>query len=95
MNATLDTKTPSPLVLSAAKQAGLGDIAEKVLAQERLSFEDGMRLYEHPDLTVIGGLANAVRERWHGDITYFNRNLHINATNVCEATCMFCSLQRG
>ena len=42
----------------------------------------------------VGALANEVRERLHGDRTYFNRNLHINATNVCVASCMFCSFAR-
>ncbi len=55
---------------------------------------DGVALFQHPNLLEVGALANEVRERLHGDRTYFNRNLHINATNVCEASCMFCSFAR-
>src|SRR5262249_36397664 len=64
-------------------------IRDKVRAQEPLSFEDGVALYQHPNLMEVGALANEVRERLHGDRTYFNRNFHINATNVCVASCMF------
>ena len=70
------------------------EIRDKVRAAETLSFEDGVALYQHPNLMELGALANEVRERLHGDRTYFNRNLHINATNVCEASCMFCSFAR-
>ena len=69
-------------------------IRDKVRAGEPLSLEDGVALYEHPNLLEVGALANEVRERLHGDRTFFNRNLHINATNVCEASCMFCSFAR-
>jgi aminodeoxyfutalosine synthase len=72
----------------------LGPIAEKLRAGEPLSLADGVALYEHPNLLEVGALANEVRERLHGGRTYFNRNLHINATNVCEASCMFCSFAR-
>ena len=78
----------------ALERAGLGAIRDKVIAGERLSFEDGVALFEAEDFTAVGALANLVRERLHGDVTYFNRNLHINATNVCEATCIFCSFSR-
>jgi aminodeoxyfutalosine synthase len=71
-----------------------GEIREKVRAQQALSFEDGVALYHHPNLMEVGALANEVRERMHGDRTYFNRNFHINATNVCVASCMFCSFAR-
>ena len=70
------------------------EISEKVFNEERLSFEDGVFLYEHPDLLSIGQLANYKREKFHGDICYYNSNLHLNATNVCEADCMFCSFAR-
>ena len=75
-------------------RSGLGDIAAKVVARERLSFDEGVRLFHAPNLAAVGALANLVRERLHGDLTYFNRNLHINATNVCEASCIFCSFAR-
>jgi aminodeoxyfutalosine synthase len=69
-------------------------IRDKVRAGEALSQEDGVALFHHPNLMEVGALANEVRERLHGDRTYFNRNLHINATNVCVASCMFCSFAR-
>ena len=69
-------------------------IRDKVRAGEPLTHDDGVALFQHPNLLEVGALANEVRERLHGDRTYFNRNLHINATNVCEASCMFCSFAR-
>ena len=70
---------------------GLADIAAKVEAGERLSFEDGVRLYETPDLSSVGALAHAVRTRMHGDIAYFNRNMHLTYSNVCALSCKFCA----
>ncbi len=67
------------------------DIYAKVDAGTRLSFEDGMRLYETPNLTAVGYLANIVRERRHGARTYFVSNQHINYTNICNKFCKFCS----
>lgn len=75
-------------------QGGLADIAAKCAAGERLSFEDGVRLFEAPDLLAVGWLANRERERRHGGRTYFNHNLRLEATNVCEASCLFCSFAR-
>ncbi|HIE52277.1 MAG TPA: aminofutalosine synthase MqnE [Armatimonadetes bacterium] len=72
-------------------RAGLREVYEKVLAGERLSFADGMRLYETPDLNAVGYLANLVRERWHGNQAYYVRNQHINYTNICTKACRFCS----
>ncbi|MES1171668.1 MAG: aminofutalosine synthase MqnE [Bacteroidota bacterium] len=69
-------------------------IRDKLRGGEPLSFDDGVALYRLPNLMELGALANEVRERLHGDRTYFNRNLHINATNVCVASCMFCSFAR-
>ena len=76
------------------RTAGLADIADKVDARERLSFDDGVRLFEAPDLLALGWIANRERERRHGDRTYFNHNLRLEATNVCEASCLFCSFAR-
>lgn len=72
----------------------LGEIAEKVEAGISLSHEDGCFLFEHPDLLAIGSIANRLRERLHGNTTYYNWNLHLNTTNVCEASCLFCSFAR-
>ncbi len=69
----------------------LEPIREKVLAGQRLSFEDGLALYRTHDLLSLGQLANHVREQKHGDAAYFVWNTHINHTNVCVATCDFCA----
>jgi aminodeoxyfutalosine synthase len=74
--------------------ANLKPIADKVLAGERLPFEDGVTLYKSPDLLAVGWLANHVREKRHGDITYYNINRHINPTNVCVAHCKLCAFGR-
>src|ERR1700761_2686448 len=72
----------------------LEPIREKVLAGEILSQADGEALYASRDLHGIGRLANFVREKLHGDNTYYNRNRHINYTNVCALSCKFCSFYR-
>jgi aminodeoxyfutalosine synthase len=69
-------------------------IQDKVLNSQRLNQEEGEFLFNYPDLLSLGQLANVVRERIHRDVTYYNRNLHLNATNVCEADCLFCSFAR-
>ena len=72
----------------------LEPIAARVLAGERLSFEDGLVLYGTQDALAVGWLANYVREKMHGDVTYFNVNRHINYTNVCVANCRLCAFGR-
>ncbi len=95
MRNVLDTSELAADELRArARRAGLGDIAEKVVARERLSFEDGVALYRSPHIHVVGALANHVRERLHGDLAYFNVNQHINYTNLCNKLCRFCAFQR-
>ena len=74
--------------------SALDGIRDKVKGGEPLSFEDGVTLYRHPNLMELGTLANEVREQRYGGRTFFNRNFHINATNVCVASCMFCSFAR-
>jgi len=69
-------------------------IAEKVANQTRISPEEGLFLFEQGDLAFVGALANAVRERKNGDNTYFNRNFHIEPTNLCVYDCKFCSYSR-
>src|SRR5204863_6702233 len=66
-------------------------IRRKVEARERLSFEDGIALYGTTDILSLGYLANLVRERLHGAVTYFNVNRHINPTDVCVASCRLCA----
>jgi aminodeoxyfutalosine synthase len=66
-------------------------IADKVAAGVRLDFKDGVTLYRSPDILGVGWMANQVRERLHGDKTYFNVNRHINPTDVCVASCRLCA----
>ncbi len=82
--------------LSAARleSAGLTDISDKLTAGERLTLADGVRLFEAPDLLAVGWLANREREKRHGARAYYNYNIRIEATNVCVATCLFCSFSR-
>ncbi|MDA0746862.1 MAG: aminofutalosine synthase MqnE [bacterium] len=69
----------------------LHNIYDKVQAGERLSAEEGLLLYETPDLNSVGYLANIVRERMCGNVAWYVRNQHINYTNVCNKLCKFCS----
>jgi len=78
--------------LSSSKE--LRTIADKVNAGERITEEDGLYLFEKASLGFVGSLANSIREKKHGDITYFNRNFHIEPTNVCVFSCNFCSYSR-
>ena len=72
----------------------LKDIAIKVKDGVRISFDEGVYLYEHAELSYLGTLANYIREKKHGDKTYFNRNFHIEPTNICVYDCKFCSYSR-
>ena len=72
----------------------LQKIGEKILAQQRITPEEGILLFEKGSLPFLGALANYVRESKHGNKTYFNRNFHIEPTNVCVFTCNFCSYSR-
>jgi len=91
-------RTDHPAVGTLLQQPGLDaalrTIGEKVLAQERLTPEDGITLFEKGEPGLLGALANAVRERMHGHKTYFNRNFHIEPTNVCVFACKFCAYSR-
>lgn len=70
------------------------DLEQKVRSGERLTYDDGVALYESDDLAWLGGLAHEVRTRKNGDNVYFNVNRHLNMTNVCSAACSYCSFQR-
>ncbi len=74
--------------------ARLEGIAEKVAAGQRLTRQDGMLLYETPDIWRVCELANQVRRRLHGDIAYYNINRHVNYTNICALSCKFCAFYR-
>ncbi|MCK6641243.1 MAG: aminofutalosine synthase MqnE [Bacteroidia bacterium] len=69
-------------------------IANKVINRERITPEEGLFLYENGEVGFLGSLANHVRQTLHGDITYFNRNFHIEPTNICVYDCKFCSYSR-
>ena len=77
-----------------AERSELADIYEKVVAGQRLSREDGLRLFESHDLLTIGFLANLVRERLHSQKTYWVYNQHINYSNICTNGCRFCAFSR-
>ncbi len=83
-----------PSVEASIERAGLTGIAARILDGERLTHEDGVRLFESRALPAVGALANFVRERRHGDATYFVRNMHLNPTNVCIVDCKFCGFFR-
>ncbi len=72
----------------------LREIAEKVYAGTRINNQDAEYLFEKASLSFVGSLANYIREKKHGDNTYFNRNFHIEPTNICLYTCSFCSYSR-
>jgi aminodeoxyfutalosine synthase len=75
-------------------RAGLVDIADRLERGERLEIADGVRLFECPDLLALGWLANREREKRHGARTFYNHNIKLEATNVCVASCLFCSFAR-
>jgi aminodeoxyfutalosine synthase len=79
---------------AARADPDLAAIAAKVRAGESLTLDDGLALYATPDLHGLGRLADEVRRRRHGDAAFFNRNRHINYTNVCALSCKFCSFYR-
>lgn len=81
-------------VLIRTSDKELKQIGEKILAAERLNPAEGLVLFEKGSLSYLGALANYVREKKHGDKTYFNRNFHIEPTNVCVFSCAFCAYSR-
>ena len=85
---------PVEQIISNEKNENLKAIASKIIANERITPEDGLYLFENAGLPYLGALANFVRERLHGNTTYFNRNFHIEPTNVCVFACKFCSYSR-
>ncbi len=74
--------------------ARLRPICDKVLAGERLNFDDALALYSSGDVLALGWMANYVREKLWGNVAYFNVNRHINPTNVCVASCRLCAFGR-
>lgn len=81
-------------LVEATKDKELQQIANKIINKERISFDDGVLLFEKGSLSWLGTLANYVREQKHRDKTYFNKNFHIEPTNVCVFSCKFCSYSK-
>jgi aminodeoxyfutalosine synthase len=79
------------ILMNRFKRNGLQGIADKVINQRRLSFEDGLTLYNSGDLVSVGALANIVRRRMHDNVAFFNRNMHLNYSNICALSCKFCA----
>ena len=82
------------ILINSATDSNLKIIASKVKKAERITEEECLMLFEKGSLSFVGALANFIRERIHGDTTYFNRNFHIEPTNVCVFSCEFCSYSR-
>jgi aminodeoxyfutalosine synthase len=82
------------IMASTGIDRSLAAIAEKVKNQQRITDVEGLLLFEKASLPFLGSLANSIRERLHGNTTYFNRNFHIEPTNVCVFSCNFCSYSR-
>ncbi len=82
------------LIANPNLDPALKGIAHKVLQGERINSDEGLFLFEQADLSYLGILANYIREKKHGQVTYFNRNFHIEPTNVCVFACKFCSYSR-
>jgi len=82
------------VLVDAEDNQQLQSIGYKILNKERISFDEGVALFDHASLSYVGALANWVREQKHGHKTYFNRNFHIEPTNVCVFSCAFCSYSK-
>jgi aminodeoxyfutalosine synthase len=82
------------VVVDAQEDLILKAIGQKIIQNQRISFEDGVVLFEKASLPYVGALANWKRNELHGDLTYFNRNFHIEPTNVCVFSCKFCSYSK-
>jgi aminodeoxyfutalosine synthase len=81
-------------IIAQTEDAQLQEIAKKIIQNERISDDDGLALFEKGSLSFVGALANYVANRLHGNKVYFNKNFHIEPTNVCVFTCHFCSYSR-
>ncbi len=81
-------------IINNEKNTALQAIGHKIINQQRINFEEGVLLFEEASLPFVGALANWVREQKHGNRTYFNRNFHIEPTNVCVFSCKFCSYSK-
>ena len=81
-------------LVANSKDEQLKAIGYKVFNKERISFDEGVLLFEKGSLSYLGALANWVSEQKHGNKTYFNRNFHIEPTNLCVFSCKFCAYSK-
>lgn len=88
------THMPLEIISKSDISIDLKKIASKVISGERISFDEGVLLYKEGSLSFLGTLANFVREKKSGDKVYFNRNFHVEPTNICVYSCSFCSYSR-
>src|SRR3954468_21981963 len=89
-----ETQATESLIDRLNIDSSLKIIAHKVLNNERISFDEGVLLYEKGEIGFVGMLANHIRNKKHGDNTYFNRNFHVEPTNICVYACKFCSYSK-
>ncbi|MFO0321105.1 MAG: aminofutalosine synthase MqnE [Bacteroidota bacterium] len=82
------------IIKVSAQTTELKNIADKVLSNQRITFEDGLHLFKNANLSYLATLANHVRENKNGNYVYFNRNFHVEPTNICVYTCSFCAYSR-
>lgn len=82
------------VIASSQLSDALKSIGRKVMNGERITFDEGVTLYKEGSLSYLGTLANHVRERKSGKLVFFNRNFHVEPTNICVYTCAFCSYSR-
>ena len=87
------SNTLSHILKNKSLNADFKKIAKKVISGERINAEEGIRLFD-ADLSFLGSLANFIREKKHQNLTYFNRNIHIEPTNICVFDCKFCSYSK-
>lgn len=90
----MSVELPLSQLVDRINDVDLKRIGEKILNEDRLTPEEGVILFEKASLSYVGALANFVREKLHGNKTYFNRNFHIEPTNVCVFSCNFCSYSK-
>lgn len=90
----MDNSTIKTLFNITVKDNSLNNIYNKVVNEERITPEEGTYLFYNAELSHLGTLANYIREKRHGNKTYFNKNFHIEPTNICVFDCKFCSYSR-
>ena len=86
--------SPISTLVETTSDIDLKRIGYKILEGERINFDEGVVLFEKGSLSFVGALANYIREKLHGNKTYFNRNFHIEPTNICVFSCQFCSYSK-